>query len=276
MEDVCLAAPQNQKIWRKEGQTDTKMAVKCYYRDEIVIFRGEAIRYAQVRSLSLRQRHGLSALIAGPSACVRLQINKLIENTWHTPMKLKHINTDEEKKWIRNATDWKKVRTIVRIRTLSLRHLATYVRVRAWVQAVKESNGNVRVHLSKRMKDIPEHATKGFDCLSVVVVLADWDGVVLFANKAVKTALGKDREVFLHRPSADVRRPVPCAPSFNVGLIFACCIPRQLFPGIELSVSGEWKQLEALGKKKRKIALRYTVSMYDEMTYLIQAVPHSE
>jgi hypothetical protein len=56
----------------------------------------------------------------------------------------------------------------------------------------------------------------------------------------------------------------------------ACCIPRQIFPGIELSVSGEWKQLEALGKKKRKIALRYTVSMYDEMTYLIQAVPHSE
>jgi hypothetical protein len=55
VEDVCLAAPQNQKIWRKEGEKDTKMAVKCYYKDEIVIFRGEAIRYAQVRSLSLRQ-----------------------------------------------------------------------------------------------------------------------------------------------------------------------------------------------------------------------------
>jgi hypothetical protein len=52
VEDVCLAAPQNQKIWRKEGQKDTKVAIKCYYKDEIVIFRGEAIRYAQVRTFS--------------------------------------------------------------------------------------------------------------------------------------------------------------------------------------------------------------------------------
>lgn len=150
------------------------------------------------------------------------------------------------------------------------------VRVCVCVQAVKESDGNVRVHLSKRMKDIPEHATKGFDCLAVVVVLADWDGVVLFANKAVKTALGKDRDVFLHRPSADVRALRSSFLPQRWSNLASCCIPRQLFPGIELSVSGEWKQLEALGKKKRKIALRYTVSMYDEMTYLIQAVPHSE
>jgi hypothetical protein len=49
---------------------------------------------------------------------------------------------------------------------------------------------------------------------------------------------------------------------------------QQLFPDIELSVSGEWKQLESLGRKKSKVAVNYTVSMYDEVTYMIQAVLH--
>jgi hypothetical protein len=50
VESVCLSAPQNQNIWRKEGEKkDTKVAVKCYFRDEIVIFRGDGIKYSQAR-----------------------------------------------------------------------------------------------------------------------------------------------------------------------------------------------------------------------------------
>jgi hypothetical protein len=49
----------------------------------------------------------------------------------------------------------------------------------------------------------------------------------------------------------------------------------QVFPGLELSVSpeGEWRSIEAQGKRKRKVSLSATISLFDEITYMIQAVP---
>jgi len=82
-QEVCLANPQNREIWSQEGKEDDlgKMkAIKCFFRDEIVIFRGQSISW--------------------------YQINKMVESNWHMPMKFRCLNTGQK---IKNSSEWKKV-----------------------------------------------------------------------------------------------------------------------------------------------------------------------
>jgi nitrogen-specific signal transduction histidine kinase len=62
----------------------------------------------------------------------------------------------------------------------------------------------VRLQLRKKERDIPDVVVKVFDTLPTVAVLVDWDGVVLFANKALKSVLERDREVLWHAPYSKV------------------------------------------------------------------------
>jgi hypothetical protein len=52
--EVDVAAPQNQQIWCREGDQDSDKttSVKCYYKDQIAIFRGEDMKFGRVRPLS--------------------------------------------------------------------------------------------------------------------------------------------------------------------------------------------------------------------------------
>lgn len=111
-------------------------------------------------------------------------------------MKIKYINNDDQSLLIKNAADWKKVPTLRN----SLFSSAYFL-----LQAIKESHGHVRVNLSKKAREIPEAVAKAYDALSVCVALVDWEGIVLFANKAAKSVLGKDREDLLHLSCSDVR-----------------------------------------------------------------------
>jgi hypothetical protein len=63
----------------------------------------------------------------------------------------------------------------------------------------------VVLHLSKRLKDIPESVARTLDMLGVLVVLADWEGTVLYANKAAKVVLDRARDNLLHVPHTEVR-----------------------------------------------------------------------
>jgi len=82
-QEVCLANPKNQEIWRQEGGndlTDKMEAIKCFFRDDIVIFRGHSISWSQ--------------------------INKMVESNWHMPMKFRCLNTGQK---IKNSSEWEKV-----------------------------------------------------------------------------------------------------------------------------------------------------------------------
>src|SRR5690606_33974334 len=97
--------------WRNEGDKErSKMtSVKCYYKDEIVIFRGDAIKFVQVCYCS-HLTHHTTVVLTIPRCCWPEQINKLIENTWHMTMKLKHVGANDHMVAIKNSSDWKKVR----------------------------------------------------------------------------------------------------------------------------------------------------------------------
>jgi hypothetical protein len=88
-------------------------------------------------------------------------------------------------------------------------------------QAIKESKGNVRLQLRKKHRDIPDVVVKVFDTLPTVAVLVDWDGVVLFANKALKSVLERDREALWHAPYSKVRR-TRSPPSIPAVLTLLC------------------------------------------------------
>jgi len=101
-QEVCLANPQNREIWSQEGKEDDlgKMkAIKCFFRDEIVIFRGQSISWYQVHFPTL----SLSGLNTEKTPH---QINKMVESNWHMPMKFRCLNTGQK---IKNSSEWKKV-----------------------------------------------------------------------------------------------------------------------------------------------------------------------
>jgi len=193
--EVCLENPQNQEIWSQQGKgnksLDKTCGIKCYFRDEIVIFSGEPISWSQ--------------------------INKMVESKWHIPLKFKCVDTGNK---IKNSSEWKKVL----------------------------KKGHVLLQLSKKERAIPEFITKAYDLLCFLVVIVDWEGTILFVNKASSDILGKNRD----------------------DLAFLPCT--RLFPGIELKASKEWKKLEAKGKKL-KTSLMTDISMYDQYTYLVQGAP---
>jgi len=123
------------------------------------------------------------------------QINKMVESKWHIPLKFKCVDTGNK---IKNSSEWKKVF----IHSLSVHSFNPHSIFLLFPQVLKK--GHVLLQLSKKERAIPEFITKAYDLLCFLVVIVDWEGTILFVNKASSDILGKNRDDLAFLPCTRV------------------------------------------------------------------------